>query len=594
MAAVTAAQRFSPTRLCPICGGHNRSREGERCWGFLSSDGEYAHCTRVEFAGTLDPGPDESYAHRLAGECRCGTQHGAQPFAPTEKLGGLHKATANLVLKRSIVKETVYRVGEFHHVRRDYSDGNKGLTWRRLDGSIGLGGTPLVDLPLYLPPFGPEALPGSVVVITEGEKSADSVATLGFAAVGTTTGAKSCPSAKSFSVLRGFDLVIWPDHDDDGAAHRDKIGATLQELGTTARVLLWPDAPHKGDAGDFYKQGHTPAELQALITAAQPWVEPPSMNGKVHRIEIAHAVDLMHMEIPEIRWAIPGVLPEGVALIAGKAKLGKSWLILDACLAVSRGLDAWGSVRCEQGDVLYLALEDSLRRLKSRLHILIGTQDPGHLDYATKWPRADEGGVEEIIVWLEAHPEARLVVIDTLKKFRPQEANTKRLYDTDYEAIAPIAEVAGSKGVSILVVHHTNKMNPDDPLDSVSGTTGLVGAADVIGIFRRERGKADASLLVTGRDVDEQEIAFKRMIEMNLRSTNPGHYWGMIGDAEEIRISEQRGAILDLLHANPGMRPAEISETLDSPRGTTRKLLFEMVHATPGQVRLRDGRYYAP
>ena len=534
------------------------------------------------------------HPHRLVGECRCGVQHGldsAPVDAPTLHLNGHsadHTNGVTLHARREITAEVAYRIGDFEHVRREYNDHSKTFSWRGLDGSTGLSGTAVADLPLYGAELLPETPAGQTVIVTEGEKACDALLALGVRAVATVTGAKSCPSPDSLAVLRGFDVMLWPDNDDVGREHMQKVGASLVTLGIVCHLVDWKDAPLKGDAADWCERGGTIPLLAEIVDAATE----VRSNGRVSRVQVKHAADLMHMVMPDIRWAIPDVFPEGVALLAGKSKLGKSWLILDACLAVARGEPAWGSVRCEVGDVLYLALEDSRRRLKSRLATLLGSKSPGRLDYETNWPRADEGGIEEIVAWLEGHPEARLVVIDTLKKFRPQEANTKRLYDTDYEAIAPIADVAGQRGVCIAVIHHTNKMNPEDPIDSVSGTTGLVGAADMIGIFRRERGKADASLLITGRDVDEHEIAFKRTLDLKLGQKNPGHAWEMIGDAEEMRISDQQQALIDLLQKRPGLKPWEIAEEMDLTRNAAGKIARRMVDG--GKLRDRDGRYYAP
>jgi len=298
------------------------------------------------------------------------------------------------------------------------------------------------------------------------------------------------------------------------------------------------------------------------------------------------AADLVRINLPEPRWAIPGVWPEGVVLLVGKSKLGKSWLAMDGALAIAEGGIAWGAIEVEQGDVLYLALEDSKRRLQDRLKTLRGGEAPAGLTLRTKAPRANEGGIELVLDWLDRHPKARLIIIDVLGKFRPKEANARRLYDLDYEAITPIGDVARARGVCVLVIHHANKLNPEDPVDSVSGTTGLVGAADAICIFRRERGKADASLYVVGRDVEEQDLAFKGTLK-----DKTGNAWEMVGDAAQFRLSEHRQEILGVLRAVPGMNPNEIASALGKSSGAVRQRLFQMVR--DGQVRCRENKYFA-
>jgi AAA domain len=144
------------------------------------------------------------------------------------------------------------------------------------------------------------------------------------------------------------------------------------------------------------------------------------------------AAELMAREIPPVRWIVPGIVPEGVALLAGKPKLGKSWLALGLFVAVASGVVAFGTVRVEKGAALYLALEDNDRRLQFRLaKILARAEVPDGLHYSIKCPRLDEGEVEAIEDWLSSRPDARLVVIDTLAKIRPRQRRGANTYQED-------------------------------------------------------------------------------------------------------------------------------------------------------------------
>ena len=213
-------------------------------------------------------------------------------------------------------------------------------------------------------------------------------------------------------------------------------------------------------------------------TAKMPeeWrLRPQERNGWPKTLTAAELLDL---ELPPIRWSVTGLLPEGVTLLAGKPKLGKSWMALGIAIAISTGGVALGTRPVEMGEVLYMALEDNHRRLRKRLEKLLTGETPERLHIATEWPRMDEGGAEALERWLEAHPDARLVVVDILKRVRPRTSPNRSVYEADYEALEAMQRLAAEYEVSILVVHHLRKLGAADPLDEISGSTGLSGGAD--------------------------------------------------------------------------------------------------------------------
>ena len=222
------------------------------------------------------------------------------------------------------------------------------------------------------------------------------------------------------------------------------------------------------------------------------------------------AAELLGLELSPIRWSVPGLVPEGVTLLAGKPKLGKSWLALGIAIAVSTGGVALGTRHVEEGDVLYMALEDNHRRLRKRLEKLLTGHAPERLQIVTEWPRMDEGGADALGRWLAAHPEARLVVVDILKRVRPRTSPNRGVYDADYEALEAMQRLAAEHEVGVLVVHHLKKLGAADPLDEISGSTGLSGGADGVLVLKRDRGRADAYLHVTGREIEEEaELALR-------------------------------------------------------------------------------------
>ena len=357
----------------------------------------------------------------------------------------------------------------------------------------------------------------------------------------------------------------------------------------TASITEQPDG--KIGAGCFHNscQGRGWAALRILKEGNQS--EAKSVAAQSHateqkvKVEIVTAQTLVATEYPEPRWAVPDLLPEGTNFLAGPPKLGKTIFALNVAVAVSSGGKALGTIDVELGAVLYLALEDGRRRIKARLQKIAGGRIPDKLSFATEWPRLDEGGLEAIDDWINDNPDARLIVVDTLKMLRPKPRRQEgTAYDSDYEAIAPLTKIA-SQRVCLLIVHHTRKMLAEDPLATVSGSYGLTGAADGVLVLRRDRGRADAALSVIGRDVEEQELALK---------FDPGLcFWSVLGKAEELRRSRERQEVIDLLEKSEiALSPKDMAELLDKPHGTVKKLLWSM--AGDGEIKSFLGKYQLP
>lgn len=265
------------------------------------------------------------------------------------------------------------------------------------------------------------------------------------------------------------------------------------------------------------------------------------------------ADELMSTEFPEPVWAVPGIICEGVNLLCGPPKVGKSWASLGLGLSIAAGARAFDKIPVNGGPVLYLALEDTGRRLQSRMRKLLGGQPaPAGLRLATECPLIDRGGAERIAAWLEKHQDARMVVIDVFAKIRGAAIPGASAYEADYAAVGAIKRLADYYAVPFVLVHHVRKAGAEDFLEAVSGTNGIAGAADATLILRRGRNKADGVLFVTGRDVDEAEYAL---------TFNPDNgSWTLLdGPAEEYETTDTRAAILRYLRQYPGSGPRDIA-----------------------------------
>ncbi|MDX1880091.1 AAA family ATPase [Mycolicibacterium sp. 141076] len=221
---------------------------------------------------------------------------------------------------------------------------------------------------------------------------------------------------------------------------------------------------------------------------------------------IVTAAELSHEHFPDLTEFVPGIIFEGFGIVAGPPKLGKSWLTLGIALAVAGGGRALGQIECAQRPVLLLALEDSQRRLQSRITTLWGTEIPPY-----KLHLLTQVGpnllVPTISAWLQQYPNG-LVVLDTLGRARRQRRNGEDPYLADYAAGVELKQcVDAFPGSALLGVHHTRKAHSDDFIDALSGTQGLAGSADYVLVLKRPRNSTEATLQLTGRDAPEGEYA---------------------------------------------------------------------------------------
>lgn len=313
---------------------------------------------------------------------------------------------------------------------------------------------------------------------------------------------------------------------------------------------------------------------------------------------VYRADELLKRKFDPIRWAIRDMLPEGVSMLVGPPKVGKSWLTLQFAIAVSDGSPVWNGRASEtSGEVLLLGLEDNDRRMQSRIAKLrassadltftaggtiVRAPDVSRLHYATEWPRMDQGGLDHLNRWLTEYPDARMVIVDTLGRFRPPESGRGSAYQADYAIGAALKPLADRHGVAIVLVHHTRKMVAADVLDTVSGTQGLTGSVDALLLLRRERGQLDAALYVTGRDIEREE-------DYALQFHSESCTWSALGTVREATRTRERQAIIDFIGKNGPSKPKDIAEGLAKKGTAIRRLLQKMF--SDNEVRVDDGRY---
>jgi RecA-family ATPase len=298
---------------------------------------------------------------------------------------------------------------------------------------------------------------------------------------------------------------------------------------------------------------------------------------------------LEHMIFDPIKHVVPGILIEGLTLFAGKPKAGKSWLMLDIAIAVANSGFTLGDLHCIQGDVLYCALEDSERRLQSRARKL-SLGFPERVTCVTEMPRLSAGGLDLIRAWIAAHPEARLVIIDTLAMVREGRKREDTTYDADYHAVLELRKLANDLKIAIVVLHHLRKADSDDVFDTISGTLGLTGAPDTILVLKYD-GRISYTLHGKGRDL----IDFEKALTFDRQSCR----WRIVGEAAEVKRSAERNAILEAIREagepiGPGVIAAETGMRVVNVKKLVAKLFKEGAIEKPSyghySVRRADGQ----
>jgi AAA domain len=350
-------------------------------------------------------------------------------------------------------------------------------------------------------------------------------------------------------------------------------------LGIAAKVAL-VELPGLGertadsgaDVSDWFDLGNQRENLSYIAEQAPDWTPPTPKEG--WRAHVFTAASLKDKKFEPISYVVPLLIPEGVTILAGKPKVGKSWLALDLALALAGGRFVLGDIHLIEGDVLYAALEDNNRRLRSRIERILTQQAqqwPARLTLATQWRRLDAGGVADAKDWAASVKRPRLIILDTLAGVKPDRNNKDTMYEGDYRALGELQKWAGQAGLGVLILHHTRKMESEDPIDSVSGTLGITGCVDTVAVLART-GKG-VTLYIRGRDVEEQEKA--------ITFNNETCRWTIMGDAEEVHRSDTRQAILTILNdvslVSEPLGPKDIALQTYVPENRVNQRLIGMV-----------------
>ena len=359
---VNPTQRFTKQNPCCVCGGHYSSPKGvgARCFGYLSGDAKWAHCTREEFDGGLPLHEASStYAHRLLGDCRCGQVHDAQPvtYKPSGKPSRTIAATYDYCDETGSLLFQVVRY-EPKKFKQRRPNGKDGWVWN-LEG---------VDPVLYKLPELMAADPSKPVFFVEGEKDVERLIAVGLVATTNPMGAGKWKPEYA-RCLKGRSVVVVPDNDKDGGDHAAAVALSLQGLAKIVKVLELPGLPEKGDTSDWLDQGHDIEEFMTLAGAATEW-EPESFRtsesiGMGGSEESSIPTIILSTDIPppqyvDIEGLLGSFIPPAPALVllSGESSAGKTVLSYNLAYHLASGEEFAGLLPRNAFRVLYCDLEN--------------------------------------------------------------------------------------------------------------------------------------------------------------------------------------------------------------------------------------------
>jgi RecA-family ATPase len=313
--------------------------------------------------------------------------------------------------------------------------------------------------------------------------------------------------------------------------------------------------------------------IATALEGAKPVAKKAPSKKPVYRCTEITADELLNKKFKEPRWAVKDLIPEGSTIICGKPKSGKSIAALNLAVGITSGNNrVFGNMKVESGGVLYLALEDTERRLKERLEKMLADGGVGskELHLVTEWPHMGVGGLEKLEEKIKSVPNLRLVIIDTLGRFKPPRPGNTNIYDFDYSVTSQITAVAHRHNISIVIIHHLRKLESDDRFDDVSSSYGITGGVDTVVVLLSGGIKADSLMMIRGRDVEEETYVMK---------FHPQYLsWNIKGREDEIMTTDNFQKVFNAIaKAGKPLGPKQISQISGIDYDYTRRLVQLMV-----------------
>lgn len=308
------------------------------------------------------------------------------------------------------------------------------------------------------------------------------------------------------------------------------------------------------------------------------------------KLETMDAETLMTIPMEPLKFIVSGLLPQGLHILAGSPKIGKSWLALWICLQVAKGEKVW-ELETLQSEVLYLCLEDSFARIQSRL-FEITDEAPPTLHFAIMSDAIGNGLEHQIENFIKEHHGTGMIVIDTLQKVRKTVSANVNPYAADYDDINALKQIADKYKLAIMLVHHLRKTSDADPLNMISGTTGIAGGADTNFVLQKDkRTENTTTLICAGRDIEQREL----FLEFNKET----FLWELMTpvEIEQLIIPDEIFLLSDFMKSATSFTgtATELAESLKlecSPAVLKKKIIKHMAYLNQNNIRYSENRTF--
>jgi AAA domain len=493
--AVRRGQRFTAEQPCPVCGGYDKMPRGKgvRCFGYLGNDGKFAHCTREDLAGGLAQEKGGTFAHRLEGDCRCGSKHSDASIHDIEAARDRRDPKGERV-----VSEIVYDYeGGLRVIRRQFANGEKTFLQYHRNGVGYVPGRGDAPVTLYRAPELRQTSPEAFVFVVEGEKCVDNLRMHELVATTTPGGASGreyvgtweLAGARAAELLRGRHVVILPDNDEPGRGYAAAALRTIAPVAASVRMLELPGLDDAEDVVDWMRKGGEPEDLVRLAELRPDLV--PERPGAIKWI----STNALFEPLPPTQWVSQalGICPGRPTMIAGYGYSGKTLAGQALLLSFAAGIPAWGHFPPAQPmRVRHLDFEQGRHATLKRYQRLAAGMNLGPIDIAPRlevaiFPPAQLNVKDAYDVYCRASEDWQMVLVDSFAGATPGEVENESKMRSHVDMLTRVSETTGA---TFSLIHHAGKPKDAHITDArtlIRGSSAIFDACGSVLVFLGEK-----------------------------------------------------------------------------------------------------------